>query len=450
MKEPILLPHLEPEFSVSLSGAKIRRTLLPNGLRILTENIPGLRSTAIGYWVGVGSADEQAENPAEPASLGSTHFLEHLLFKGTKKRSAYQIAEAFDRIGAQHNAMTAKEFTCYHAKVRDADLPVAIELLSDMVCSSIIDPGEFETERGVILEELAMAADDHADLAHENFFETVLPESPLGRPIGGTPEIIRAANRESVWHHYQQNYSPAQLVITAAGSVDHNDFVERISTSLAAAGERWGVEQSALPAARRGSKRDPQYQPLLCSYTQKASEQVHLLLGGPGLVRGDDRRFAFSVLNSVLGGGMSSRLFQEIREKRGLAYTAYAFGASYADAGVFGMYAACAPEKTQQVLELAQDQLAQMASAPITDAELTRAIGQLGGSAALALEDSETRMVRLARSELGSGELWDLDTSQQRIAAVTKENVQDLAQWLRSNLSTTVAVGDVSRAGLSA
>ncbi|MBT1017951.1 insulinase family protein [Canibacter sp. lx-72] len=448
MTEPILLPHLQPEFSINLNGVQIRRTLLPNGLRILTENIPGMRSVALGYWVGVGSADEQADKPTEPVSLGSTHFLEHLLFKGTASRSAYQIAEEFDMMGAQHNAMTAKEFTCYHAKVRDTDLAHTVALLSDMVCASVLDEREFELERGVILEELAMAADDHEDLAHETFFETVLPDSALGRPIGGTPEIIRAANRQSVWQHYQQHYTPAQLVVTAAGAVDHEEFVKQVSSSVAAAGESWDSALVADPAPRRASVATPEYAPHEANFIQRSSEQVHLLLGGPGLKRGDSRRFAFSVLNSIFGDGMSSRLFQEIREKHGLAYTAYSFGSSYAAGGVFGMYAACAPEKAARVIQIAKTELEKIASEPVSDAELARAVGQLGGSAALALESSETRMARLARAELGSGEFWDLDTAQERIAAVSKADITELAGYLLGGLSTTVAVGDIARAGL--
>lgn len=448
MTEAVKIPLLEKEFSYELQGALIRRTLLPNGLRILTEQLPGTRSVAVGYWVGVGSRDEQSANPAAPASLGSTHFLEHLLFKGTKTRSAYDIADAFDRIGADHNAMTAKEFTAYHAKVRDKDLPVAVTLLTDMVCASVIDNAEFEIERGVILEELAMAADDLADVAHERLFSAVLPEHALGRPIGGSPEEIKAATRDSVWNHYRNHYAPHSLVITAAGAVDHDEFVELVARSMQEAGGTWAdLDAVRQPVARRARQHDALAVPVATDVFEKDSEQVHVLLGGPGLINGAKERFAFAILNSVLGGGMASRLFQEIREKRGLAYTTYSFGASYSSAGVFGMYAGCAPEKTKEVIAIARGELEQLASSEITDSELARAVGQLGGSAALALENSEARMGRLARAELGSGELWDVDASQQRIAAVTKLQVQELAAELLQQLQTTVLVGDVRRAG---
>lgn len=448
MTEAVKIPLNDAEFSYELQGSLIRRTLLPNGLRVLTEQLPGARSTALGFWVGVGSRDEQAANPSAPASLGSTHFLEHLLFKGTKTRSAYDIAEGFDRIGADHNAMTAKEFTAYHAKVRDSDVPIATTLLADMVCASVIDNTEFETERGVILEELAMAADDLADVAHEKLFEAVLPNHPLGRPIGGTPEEIKAATRNSVWQHYENHYHPQGLVIAAAGAIEHEFFVELIVKELQRAGGRWADSAAAAPLSRRARKQDISYQPVAQELVTKESEQVHLLLGAPGLINGADERFAFAIFNSVLGGGMSSRLFQEIREKRGLAYTTYSFGASYSSAGIFGMYAGCAPEKAKQVLEIARGELEKLAEYEISDAELQRAVGQLGGSAALALENSEARMGRLARAELGSGEIWDIDVSQAKIAAVTKSEVQTLAKQMLAGLNTTVAVGDIAKTQL--
>lgn len=449
MIEPIKLPHLEPEFSHELQGSVIRRTLLPNGLRVLTEAQPAARSVTLGFWVGVGSRDEQAANPSAPASLGSTHFLEHLLFKGTKTRSAYEIAEQFDRIGADHNAMTEKELTAYYAKVRDADLPIATALLADMVCASVLEKTEFENERGVILEELAMSADDLADVAYENLFSAMLPNHPLGRPIAGTPAEIKAAERDSVWQHYMNHYAPDSIVISAAGAVEHEHFVAMVQQELAKAGGMWSDSALRLPPrARRRRGLDVQYAPLERAVVAKESEQVHVLLGAPGLVAGDSDRFAFSVLNSVLGGGMSSRLFQEVREKRGLAYNTYSFGASYSSAGIFGMYAGCAPEKTAEVIKIARAQLEDLASNEITPAEHERAVGQLIGGAALALENSEARMGRLGRAELGSGELWDLDASEHKIREVTRADVQAVAARMLSGLNTTVLVGDVARTGL--
>ena len=450
VQEPINFPLEQPHLDVNLSGGIIRRTVHPSGLRILTEQMPGARSASIGFWVGVGSRDEQAERGDAPASLGSTHFLEHLLFKGTPSVDAYGIATAFDKMGAEHNALTAKEYTCYHAKVRDANVEEATRMLADMVTNSIIDHGEFETERGVILEELAMASDDLSDVAGERFFEAVMGEHPLGRPIGGSPDAIRAARRDDVVSHYLNNYHAGSLVVTAAGAVDHDAFVDLVVGALANAGDdRWSVRESGSPDARRDRTVAPEASgDASVHLTEKPGEQIHLMLGTRGFQSGDPRRFAFGIMSAVLGGGMSSRLFQEIREKRGLAYTAYAFGASYSDAGLFGMYAACSPENAVQVAELAQAELARLAHEGITEEEFERTLGQIAGSSALALEDSDTRMGRLAKAELGTGELWDLDASLERFAAVSQDELRDVATTLLARPFVTVAVGETSRSGL--
>ena len=452
MQEPINFPLEQPELEINLSGGLIRRTVHPSGLRILTEQMPGSRSASIGFWVGVGSRDEQAERGDAPASLGSTHFLEHLLFKGTPSVDAYGIATAFDKMGAEHNALTAKEYTCYHAKVRDANLPEATRMLADMVTNSLIDHGEFETERGVILEELAMASDDLSDVAGERFFEAVMGDHPLGRPIGGSPEMIRAANRDDVMSHYLSTYHAGSLVVTAAGAVDHDSFVDLVVRALEGAGDdRWSVHASGSPVSRRDRTQAAESVGGASAHlTEKPGEQIHLMLGTRGFQAGDTNRFAFGMMNSVLGGGMSSRLFQEIREKRGLAYTAYSFGASYSDAGLFGMYAACSPENAVQVADLARAELERLASEGITDEEFERTLGQISGSSALALEDSDTRMGRLAKAELGTGELWDLDASLERFAQVTQAEVRDIATTLVSRPFVTVAVGETSRSGLNA
>lgn len=457
MRDPILLPLDRAELSADLGGGEVRRTVHPSGLRVLTERMPGARSASIGFWVGVGSRDEQAERGDAPGSLGSTHFLEHLLFKGTPTRDAMQIATTFDRIGADHNAMTAKEYTCYYAKVRDVDLDDAVPVLADMVTSSVLDPDEFETERGVILEELAMAADDLADVASERLFEEVLADHPLGRPIGGNPETIRAARRGDVDEHYRDRYDPTTLVVTAAGAVDHDRLVAQVLAALdAAPEERWRTDRAGTPvrramapapeaeAAAPGGDPEPRL-----AVSERPSEQLNIMLGTPGFASNDPRRFAFGIMSSVLGGGMSSRLFQEIREKRGLAYTAYSFGAGYSDAGLFGMYAGCAPEKAAEVIALSRAELGRIADEGITAEEHERALGQLAGSSALALEDSEARMGRLARAELGSGELYDLDASLERYAAVTHDEVRRIAATLAARPMTVVAVGDTSRARLA-
>ena len=436
MNGAVSLPLDLAELSFTASGdSLVRRTVLPSGARILSETVPGARSSTIGFWVAVGSRDEQ------PVTYGSTHFLEHLLFKGTPGRSALDIAVAFDAVGGEHNAMTAKEYTCYYAKVQDRDLPMAIDVLADMFTSSTVDPQEFETERSVILEELAMADDDPSDVTSERFFEAVLGDHPLGRPIGGSPETINAVTRDAVWEHYRTNYRAQDLVITVAGAVDHDDLVLRVRAALLKAG--WDLEAEAAPVARRDSSLDiiERGSPLVV--VKRPIEQTNIIARVPGIAAADARRATLSVLNSILGGGMSSRLFQEIREKRGLAYSVYSFAPSYSDAGLFGIYAGCSPAKAAQVAELMLAEFVKLGANGVTDEELRRAVGQLSGASALALEDSDTRMSRLGRSELTLGEFVDLDESLRRLGAVTTDGVRELATELASRPVSVAAVGTV-------
>jgi len=410
-------------------------------VRILSESVPGARSATIGYWVAVGSRDE------EPLTFGSTHFLEHLLFKGTATRTALDIAIAFDAVGGEHNAMTAKEYTCYYAKVRDRDLPMAVEVLADMFTSSVIDPEEFETERGVILEELAMADDDPADVASERFFEAVLGEHPLGRPIGGNPQTIGAVSRDAVWNHYGVNYRPQDLVITVAGAVDHDELVRGVTTALERAG--WDLAVPAAPVARRDATTDLVEPGSGLVVAHRPLEQATIIAGVPGLAAADERRVVLATLNSILGGGMSSRLFQEIREKRGLAYSVYSFTPSYSDSGLVGLYAGCSPAKAPQVAELMLGEFARLARDGVSEGELERAIGQLSGASALALEDSDTRMSRLGRSELTLGEFVDLDESLRRLTLVTRGDIGALADDLVARPLSIAAVGTIDESSLS-
>ncbi|KQV05117.1 M16 family metallopeptidase [Leifsonia sp. Root112D2] len=455
MNGAVDLPLDAAEISFAASGdARVRRSILPSGVRILSESVPGSRTATIGYWVAVGSRDEtdarkpRGSAPGHPSSFGSTHFLEHLLFKGTEKRSAFDIAIAFDSVGGEHNAMTAKEYTCYYAKIQDRDLPMAVEVIADMLASSLLDADEFENERGVILEELSMAEDDPSDVVNERFFEAVLGSHPLGRPIGGSPETIRAATRDAVFEHYRANYRPQDLVITVAGAVDHDRLVADVTKALAAAG--WDPELTAAPVARRGTAAASIERANAIVTVRRPIEQANILVGVPGLTASDERRVTMSVLNSILGGGMSSRLFQEIREKRGLAYSVYSFSASYSDAGVFGLYAGCAPAKATQVSELMLAELHRLADGGVTDDEMRRAVGQLSGGAAIALEDSDTRMSRLGRSEITLGEFVDLDESLRRVALVTADGVRDLAADLASRDISVAAVGAVDDDAFSA
>jgi predicted Zn-dependent peptidase len=432
----VALPLDLADLSFTASGALVRRSVLPSGVRILSEQVPGARSATIGYWVAVGSRDET------PVTYGSTHFLEHLLFKGTLTRSALDIAVSFDSVGGEHNAMTAKEYTCYYAKIQDRDLPMAVDVIADMLTSSVLDTEEFENERGVILEELAMADDDPADVTSERFFEAVFGDHPLGRPIGGSPETITAVTREAVWNHYRANYRAQDVVITVAGAVDHDELVAGVRAALLRAD--WDLDAEASPVGRRDAAAGVIDRGSPLSIVHRPIEQANVLLGVPGLAAADERRATLTVLNSILGGGMSSRLFQEIREKRGLAYSVYSFAPSYSDAGLFGVYAGCSPSKATQVAELMLSEFRRLASGGVTDEEMRRASGQLSGASALALEDSDTRMSRLGRSEITLGEFVDLDESLRRIALVTPDAVRELAEELISRPLSIAAVGTVA------
>jgi predicted Zn-dependent peptidase len=379
--------------------------------------------------------------------LGSTHFLEHLLFKGTTRRTALDIAIAFDSVGGEHNAATAKEYTCYYAKVRDQDLPMAIDVMSDMLTSSLIDPDEFEIERGVILEELAMAEDDPGDVAQERFSESVLGSHPLGRPIGGNPETIKAATREAVYAHYEANYRPNDLVITAAGSLDHDEVVTLVQATLVEAG--WDLSITATPVPRRSTSPANISQGTALTVIHRPIEQANIMLGVPGIVATDSRRIVQTVMNAILGGGMSSRLFQEIREKRGLAYSVFSFASMYSDAGTFGLYAGTSPSKAPEVAQLMVDEFHRLADSGVTEQELIRAQGQLAGGSALALEDTDTRMSRLGKAEISSGEFLDYDASIELLNAVTANDIQALAAELAAQKLSLVSVGQANEVELS-
>lgn len=442
MNGAVDLPLGTPELSFVASGdSLVRRSVLRSGVRILSERVPGARSATIGYWVAVGSRDEAS------GTFGSTHFLEHLLFKGTATRSALDIAVSFDSVGGEHNASTAKEYTCYYAKVRDRDLPMAVEVIADMLTSSLIDAQEFENERGVILEELAMADDDPADVASERLYEAVFGEHPLGRPIGGSAATIKAATRDAVFAHYRANYRAQDLVITVAGALDHDELVAGVERALVAAG--WDLSAEARPVERREALDTPIVQGSPLVLVHRPIEQANILMGMTGLPAADPRRSTLAVLNSVLGGGMSSRLFQEVREKRGLAYSVYSFSPSYSDSGLMGLYAGCSPSKAGEVAELMLAEFRRLAADGVSAEEMSRACGQLSGASALALEDSDTRMSRLGRSEITLGEFADLDEALRRMLLVTAADVQELAQELVARPLAVAAVGAVDESSFT-
>jgi len=430
------LDQPELEFTAS-GGSTVRRTVFPSGVRVLTETVPGAQSASVSFAVAVGSRDEV------DGHHGSTHFLEHLLFKGTKTRTALDIAVAFDSVGGASNASTGKEHTSYYARVQDKAIPVAVQVIADMLTSSVIDPVEFENERTVILEELAMNDDDPQDVAHERFFEAVLGDHELGRPIGGTPETIKAVTRDAVWQHYQNNYRPEDLVITAAGGVDHDGLLALVEENLEIAG--WDKNLKAKPRSWRSQAAVVIEPTVSVNVINRPIAQANIILGSQGLVAGDDRRYAMAILNTVLGGGMSSRLFQEIREKRGLAYSVYSFNQGYSDAAAFGLYAGCSPQKATEVIKLMIEELGKVATDGITEAELALAKGNISGGLALKFESTQARMSRLSGAELTDGEFIDLDESLSRYSAVQLSDVQALAKLMFEAPKSFVAVGEIKQ-----
>jgi predicted Zn-dependent peptidase len=410
----------------------VRRTVLPSGLRIVTEAIPTTRSIALGVWVGIGSRDET------PAMSGASHFLEHLLFKGTHKRTALQISAEIEAVGGETNAFTTKEYTCYYARVLDDDLALAVDVLADAVADSILDPADVETERGVILEEIAMHEDEPGDEVHDIFTEAVYGDHPLGRLISGTEDSIKSMTRTQINGFYRRRYTAPNIVIAAAGNLEHATVVRLVRKALAGTALDSAPAEPAGP--RLGNKRVPTQKPHTV-VRNRDTEQAHVVLGGIGIGRRDERRFALGVLNNVLGGGMSSRLFQEIREKRGLAYSVYSYASQYADAGLFGVYAGCAPGKVEEVLDLARKELAAVAADGLNDEEIARGKGMVKGSYVLGLEDTGSRMSRLAKSELMYGDLMTVDELLTRVDAVTPEEVRRIAAELLDQPMTLAVVG---------
>jgi len=410
--------------------ARVRRTTLPSGLRIITEQQAGVRSAAIGVWVGVGSRDES------PRLHGCSHFLEHLLFKGTAERTALDISVELDAVGGEFNAFTAKEYTCFHARVLDQDLPLAVDVLGDMITSSTLAPVDVEAERDVILDEIAMHDDDPDDVVHNLFAAQAWGDTPLGRPIAGTEDSIAALTRDQVRRFYQRHYRPENVVIAAAGSVDHATLVRQVRRAF---GRRGWLDGEAAPVApRHGSRK--RVRPGLVTAT-RPFEQVNVVLGVEGLMRDDERRFALGVLNTALGGGTSSRLFQEVRERRGLAYSVYSFTAQHADSGLVGVAVGCLPNRLDHVLDVVRGELAKVARDGLSAEELARGRGQLRGGLVLGLEDSASRMARLGKAELVHDELLSIDEVIARIDAVTLEDVRTVAAEVFTRPEVLAVVG---------
>ena len=411
-------------------GGRVERTTLPGGLRVLTETMPGVLSATLGIWVDVGSRDET------PAVAGSSHFLEHLLFKGTTSRGALEIATAMDAVGGEMNAFTAKEHTCFYANVLASDLPLAVTLLADLVTEATNTAADLESERTVVLEEIAMRDDEPSDAVHDLFSETLFGDTPLGRSVLGTVESIEGLSRDDVDGWYRQRYAMPSMVVTAAGRVDHQQVLELVT---AAFGDRLSDagEPAPLRVGEPGSDRPSRSSGLITRRT----EQTHLLLGTPGLGRLDERRYAAAVLDAAVGGGMSSRLFQEIREKRGLVYSVGSALTHYAGAGTFSVYAGCAKKRVPEVLRLIREGLGGVAADGLTSEEVARARGQLKGGMVLGLEDTGSRMSRLGKSELSYGEYLPVREVLARLDAVDEQQVREVATELFGRPMCLAVVG---------
>lgn len=411
----------------------VRKSVHPSGLRIVTEEVAGVRSAAFGIWVNVGSRDERSDSVA-----GASHFLEHLLFKGTKTRSAMDISSAIESVGGEMNAFTGKEFTCFYARVIDTDLPIAIDVISDLITSSIATADDVDAERKVVLEEISMRDDDPSDLVHELFSETFYGDTPLGRPILGTVDSIKSMSRTAVFNYYKKKYLPQDLVVAVAGNIKHKQVVDLVTRAM----ER--DEFLNLPdkkSAIRSDTKVPSPHGKKVGLIYRKTEQAHLFLGMEGVARNDKSRFAMGVLSAALGGGMSSRLFQEIREKRGLAYSVYAFAQQFAGAGFIGFYAGCSPAKATEVVSIIREVLHDVAVNGLTNEELVRAQGAVRGSLVLSQEDTGSRMSRIGKSELVYGKNLGFDEILKEVSSVSAADIRAVASTYLTKSPTLAVVG---------
>ena len=400
------------------AATALRRTVLPGGLRVVTEHIPSVHSASVGVWVGVGSRDEG------PSVAGAAHFLEHLLFKSTPTRTAVDIAQAVDAVGGELNAFTSREQTCYYAHVLDTDLELAVDLVADVVLRGRCAVDDVEIERDVVLEEIAMRDDDPEDTIGDVFLSALFGAHPLGRPVIGSVDSISAMTRAQLHSFHTRRYTPERMVLAVAGNIDHDEVV-------ALAREHFGARlvRGRSPVCPRKGTGRMAGQPRL-HMVSRDGEQTHLSLGVRTPGRHWDRRWALSVLNSALGGGLSSRLFQEIRETRGLAYSVYSTVDTFSDSGALSVYAACLPERFDEVVRVTADVLESVARDGITEAECRIAKGSLRGGLVLGLEDSSSRMNRMGRSELNFGEHRTIENTLSKIDEVTLDEVNAVARLL--------------------
>jgi predicted Zn-dependent peptidase len=408
----------------------IRSTTLPNGLLILTESMPHLRSIAMGCWIDCGSRDES------PETNGISHFIEHMVFKGTTTRSASQFAREVDAIGGNLDAFTGKETICFNIKVLDENLPAALDLLTDLVLHPTFAPDDIAKEQGVILEEIKMDEDDPNYLVHELFTQNFWPNEALGRPILGTAKTVSSFTQEIVLAEYARRFTPANMVFTAAGNLQHDDFVAQVAAAF--------TSLSASSSERLAKHNAPQAHPHITLKNKKSLEQVQFCLAVPALPVADPARYAAYLLNSILGGGMSSRLFQSIREDRGLAYSIYSELNPFRDTGSLAVYAGCSAANTRQVLALTLSEFTRLKQEPVTAEELDRARNQIKGNMVLGLESSNSRMSSLARQQMYWGRFFSLDEITAEIDRVTAADIQRLAnQLLQSDHLALTLLGNL-------
>jgi predicted Zn-dependent peptidase len=400
-----------------------RKTTLPNGLRVLTEAMPSVRSATVGIWADVGSSAER------PEQRGISHVVEHMLFKGTEQRSAREIAETMDGVGANLNAFTDKESTCYYAKVIDRHIPLALDVLSDMFLHSTFDPAELAKEQKVVLEEIKMYEDSPDELIHDLFIQTLWSGANLGDPTIGFAETVKRVTPDDLRGHMRAHYAPNSVVVAAAGNIDHDAFVADVAKYFEGFSGTCPLPKPEAPAPTPNTL-----------FRQKDSEQAYVVLGTRGLSSCDERRYTLSVLDTILGGGMSSRLFQEIRERRGLVYTVYTFQAAYRAAGLFGVYAGTSPENVQACVDVIGEQFEQMRQLRVSDKELTLSKEHIKGNLTLSLESTSSRMIRLGRNEFGFGRQIAPEEIEAGIDAVTADGVRELASELLTEANVGLCV----------
>lgn len=398
--------------AIAGTAREIEKTVLPNGVRIVTETMPHVRSVSVGIWIGTGSRSER------PEENGISHFLEHILFKGTQTRSAEEIARSVDSIGGNLDAFTAKELVSFNTKVLDKHLPKAFDVLSDVVVHPLMRPEDIEKEKGVILEELKMEADNPEYLVHEIFSGNFWKDHPLGKPILGTKETIKRFSRDMIESYYRKVYVPSNILITGAGSLKHEQLVNLVRERFENLPPNGSVPPDAAPSTHAR----------LSLRHKKSLEQVHLCMGVPSYPLPHEQRFACYLLNTLLGGGMSSRLFQNIRERQGLAYAVFSELNTYRDTGCLSIYAGTSTEAARRVVSLILAEFRRLKEELVSEEELCRSKEYLKGSLMLGLESSSNRMANLARQELYFGRFFSLDELIESIERVTAEDVQRMAQ----------------------